>query len=67
MVAMARVEAHRHRKKCIYYKNFDIYLITAAEPAFETLCISDTLEITKHVKQHIPVTTQEMLTSCHLH
>jgi hypothetical protein len=64
---MARVGAQRHMKKKLYYRNFDICLITAAEPAFETLCISDTLQITKHVKEHIPVTTQEMLTSCHLH
>ena len=76
--AIARVGAQRHRKPLIVtwqrqhshsasQENFDIHLTTAAQPAFESLCISDTLQITKQVKAHIPVTTQEMLTSCHIH
>jgi len=65
---MARAGAQPHRKKIyiLYYKHFDIYPIMAAQPALEKLCILDTLQITKHIKEHIPVTTQEMLTSCHL-
>ena len=51
-------------KKYIYYKNIDFYPIMAAVPAFETLRISNRLQVTKQVKQHIPLTTQQLLISC---